>query len=88
MHLAAGADDLEDLVTDRRTVAVVLALQLAEGGGVEVEPFHADAHLVGPEVRRGVEPECRLRQHPGRLEDPVHADRIALDGSHVRDAFL
>ena len=39
-----------DLGPDRSPVAGVLALELAERGGVEVEPLDPDPHLVGPQL--------------------------------------
>ena len=69
-------DDLEDRGADRVAVAVVGALELAERRGVEVEPLDAHPDLVGPQVATGVETLGGLRQHAGRLEDPVQADRV------------
>ena len=77
LHLAPGLDDREHLGPDRGPVVAVLALELAERRGVEVEPFHADPDLVGPEVATGVEPLRRLRQHGALVQDPVQAGRIA-----------
>ena len=34
----------------------MLALELAERGGIEVEPLDPDPHLVGPQLATGVEP--------------------------------
>ena len=59
--------------TSRRTASpscVVLALELAERRGVEVETLDADAHLVGPQLLAGVEPLGCLRQRPPRRPGP------------------
>ncbi len=69
-------------------VAAVLGLELAEGGGVEVEALDAHPHLVVADRRVGVEPLGRLGQHAHRLQHPVHADRIACHAPHVvHDTF-
>ncbi len=58
----------------------MLALELAEGRGVEVEPLDADADLVGPQLVAGVEPLGGLRQDDRVVQDPVQPGRIA--GTH------
>ena len=77
LHLAALGDDLEDRGAHGRAVAAVRLGQLAERGGVEVQPLDGDAHLVRADRRVGVQPPGRLRQHAGRLEHPVHARALA-----------
>jgi hypothetical protein len=49
--------------------------QLPERGGVEVEPFQPDPHLVGPQIRARVEALRGLREHARRLDHAVQADR-------------
>jgi hypothetical protein len=75
VHLAPRGDDRDHLGPDRRAVAAVLLAQLAVAGGVQVQPAHRDPDLVRPQPRVGVEPECGLRQHPGRLQHPVQPHR-------------
>ena len=63
-----------DGVTVGLAVLRVRALELAEGGGVQVEPLHAHPHLVGPELRPGVELLGGLREDTGRGHDAVQTD--------------
>ncbi len=73
--------------TSRRTfvaVAVVLALELAERRGVEVELLDADPDLVGPQLAAGVEALGGLGQDQGLVEHAVQAGRIAGTGTHGR----
>ena len=70
---------VEHLGADRAAVAAVLALELAERGGVEVEPLDPDPHLVGPQLAAGVEPLRGLRQHRRVVEHPVEPGRIGED---------
>ena len=77
VHLAAGGDDVEHLGAHLVPVVRVLALELAEGRGVEVELLHPDADLVGPQLGAGVEPLGGLREHDRVVEDPVQASGIA-----------
>ena len=65
---------------DLVAVVVVLLLQLAEGGGVEVEALDADADLVGPQLLAGVEPLGGLREDDGLVENSVQPGRVA--GTH------
>ena len=58
--------------------------QLAERRRVEVEPGHVDPDLVGPELRVGVEPLGRLRQHTGRAQHPVQSGRVADTGHFTK----
>ena len=68
---------------DRVPVAAVLALELAERRGVEVEPLDPDPDLVGPELASGVEPLRRLRQHAGARRAPG-ADRSDRRPTYAR----
>ena len=88
MHLAAAADDLEDLGPHRGAVAAVLLRELAERGGVEVEPLHPDPDLVVTDRRVGVQPLGGLGQRTQRLEHAVHAHRITRHAPHSPHAFL
>ena len=65
-------------------VAVVLALELAERRGVEVELLDADPDLVGPQLAAGVEALGGLGQDEGLVEHAVQAGRIAGTGTHGR----
>ena len=88
MHLAARAHDLQHLPAYAVPVAVVGALELAEGGRVEVEPLDPHPDLVLADHRVGVEPLGGLGQHPGRLQDPVQSHRIPCHASHEKHSFL
>ena len=83
-HAARAGDGVLHLAAARRRsraprartaspVAVVRALELAERGGVEVEPLDPDPDLVGPQLAAGVEPLGGLRQHHPLVEHPVQA---------------
>ena len=74
LHLAAGADDLQDGGAHGLAVAAARLGQLPEGRGVEVQSLYRDAHLVGPDRGVGVQPLRRLGQHAGGLEHPVHPE--------------
>ena len=75
-------DDLEDLGAGCASPSPpCLVAELAEGRGVEVQPFDAHPHLVRPQPGR-VEPPGRLRQHAGGLEHPVQSDRRGLSCRH------
>ena len=63
----------------------VLALELAEGGRVEVEPLDAHPDLVGPQLGAGVEPLGGLRQHGSVVEDAVQAERGGGPVSHGKN---
>ena len=67
-----GADAAVDRPSRR-----VLALELAERRGVEVEPLDADPDLVGPQLAAGVEPLGRLGSTTRVVEHPVQSGRIA-----------
>ena len=83
LHLAAGGDDVEHLGAHGIAVSPVLLGQLAEGGRVEVERLDRDEHLVGPELRRGVDDGGRLGQGgPGGVGHAVQADRGGRSGAH------
>jgi L-erythro-3,5-diaminohexanoate dehydrogenase len=72
----------EDLGADRVPDSPVLALELAERRGVEVEPLDADPDLVGPQVAAGVETLGGLGQDDGVVEDAVETGRITLADRH------
>ncbi len=76
-------DDLQDGRADGVAVAAVGLGELAERGGVEVEPLDGDPHLVGPDRGVGVEAPGRLRQDAGRLEHPVHPEGSFGRSTHV-----
>ena len=88
--LPRAATIVEHLGADRVAVAVVLALELAERGGVQVEPLHAHPHLVGPQLAAGVEPLGGLGQHAGRRRGPgaARSDRCDLTSRHATSLFL
>ncbi|GAA1899694.1 hypothetical protein GCM10009687_81300 [Asanoa iriomotensis] len=74
MHLATLFDDPEHLGAHRVTVAGVLLPQLSVAGGVEIEPFHPNPHLIRPDFGTIVHtPRC-LRQDARRLDDAVQTD--------------
>ena len=77
LHLAPGPDDLQYRSSDLVRVAVVRLAQLAEGRGVQVQPGNRDPHLVRPDRGPRVQPPGSLRQHAGRFQHPVQAERRA-----------
>ena len=84
LHLPALGDDRQHLaaygVAVHHVVVGVLALELAERRGVEVEGLDPDPHLVGPQLAPGVEAERCLRQVPTLrrvVADAVQAGGIA-----------
>ena len=83
LHLAALGDDREHLGADGIAVARVLLGELAEGRRVEVEGLDVDPHLVGPQLRAGVEDAGGLGQRrPGGVEHPVQPTGERRGGAH------
>jgi hypothetical protein len=52
----------------------VLRGELAEAGGIEIQPLDRDSHLVVRNFGRIVQLEGGLRQHPLGLPDAVQSD--------------
>ena len=86
LHLAAGGDDRRGpRRAPRRRRPACLPLELAERGGVEVEPLDADPDLVGPQLAAGVEPLGGLRQHRRARPGPVQTGGIAGQADMTAD---
>jgi hypothetical protein len=87
VHFAAGLDDLPDVLPDDSAVAVVLLRQLAEAGGVQVQPFDVDPNLIGPQLGSWIELPGRLRKQSDGRQHPVQAERRASRAWPIREVW-